>query len=187
MNLKATAGASDNFGAGLVANGRQEEKVAATGRYRAECFDKDGVLKWVEEFDNVVTTVGKNLIATGAFANAAQGAPVMGLKGTGTAVAADTQASHGSWLEVGLANAPTYTGNRQVLVPGVASGGVVTASALSFSITSTGTVAGAFINVGGSATKDNTTGTLVSAGDFAAPRSVASGDTLNVTYSLTIS
>jgi hypothetical protein len=49
-----------------------------------------------------------------------------------------------------------------------------------------GTVAGCFINVGGSATKDNTTGTLFSAGDFTAgSKTVTSGDTLSVTYSAT--
>jgi len=34
-------------------------------------------------------------------------------RGAGSAAVGDTQASHAGWLEVGLANAPTYTGNRQ--------------------------------------------------------------------------
>jgi len=50
-------------------------------------------------------------------------------------------------------------------------------------MTGSGTVAGCFINIGGSATIDNTTGTLFSAGDFTAgSKTVTSGDTLNVTY-----
>jgi hypothetical protein len=119
--------------------------------------------------------------------NTAGGAVVMGLKGTGTAVVADTQASHASWLEVGLANAPTYTGNRPTPTFSAASAGAkTTSSAVTFAITSSGTVAGCFINIGGSATKDNTTGTLFSAGDFTAgSKTVTSGDTLSVTYTAT--
>ena len=111
----------------------------------------------------------------------------MGLKGTGTAVAADTQASHASWDEVGGANAPTYSGNRQTPTFGAASGGVKsTSTPVVFSMTGSGTVAGCFINIGGSATKDNTTGTLFSAGDFTAgSKTVTSGDTLSVTYTAT--
>ena len=52
-------------------------------------------------------------------------------------------------------------------------------------MTGSGTVAGAFINVGGSSTIDSTTGTLFSAGDFTAgSKTVTSGDTINVQYTL---
>jgi hypothetical protein len=119
--------------------------------------------------------------------NSAAGAVVMGLKGVGTANVADTQASHVSWNEVGGANAPTYTGNRQTPVFSAASGGAkTTSSALVFAMTGSGTVAGCFINIGGSATKDSTTGTLFSAGDFTAgSKTVTSGDTLSVSYTAT--
>jgi hypothetical protein len=116
----------------------------------------------------------------------------MGLKGTGTAAITDTQASHAGWLEVGLANAPTYSGNRKTPVFSAAafvSGTTCTkstSSASSFSITSTGTVAGCFINIGGSATIDNTTGTLFSSGDFSSPKAVVSGDTIAVSYSCSL-
>ena len=92
----------------------------------------------------------------------------------------------GNW-EVGLANAPTYSGNRKTPTFSAAVGGVkATSSAVVFSMTGSGTVAGCFINIGGSATKDNTTGTLFSAGDFTAgSKTVTSGDTLSVTYTLT--
>ena len=88
---------------------------------------------------------------------------------------------------MGLANAPVYTGNRQAPTFSAASAGVKTTSAaLTFAMTSSGTVAGCFINVGGSVTKDDTTGTLFSAGDFTAgSKGVTSGDTLSVTYSCT--
>jgi len=55
-----------------------------------------------------------------------------------------------------------------------------------FSMTGSGTVAGCFINIGGSATKDDTTGTLFSAGDFTAgSKTVTNGDTLSVSYTAT--
>ena len=55
-------------------------------------------------------------------------------------------------------------------------------------MTGSGTVAGAFINVGGSSTIDSTTGVLFSAGDFTAgSKTVTSGDTINVTYTLSAS
>ncbi len=145
--------------------------------------------KWSAEAPNIVTTVGKNDILDKYLAGSAYTAsPRMLLKGTGTAVIADTQASHASWLEQGLANAPTYTGNRPTPAFSAASGGVKsTSSAVAFAITSTGTVFGVGINNGGSATKDDTTGILVSAGDFTGgSRAVINGDTLSVTYSLTL-
>lgn len=179
----------DRAGAGVAMAPTIGERGLVHGRYRAECRDKDGNLRWVEEFDNVVTTPAKNAILDIWLGNAATnpGAVVMGLKGTGTAAAADTQASHAGWLEVGLANLPTYSGNRPTPSFSAASAGAkATSSAVSFAITGTGTVAGCFLNLGGSATKDNTTGTLLSAGDFSNSRSVFSGDTITVTYTLSI-
>lgn len=144
---------------------------------------------WSDHIDNVVTTVGKNLgLDTILAGSGYTAAVVMGLKGTGTAVAGDTQASHAGWLEVGLANAPAYTGNRPTPAFSSAAAGVkATSSAVAFTFTSGGTVAGCFINLAGSATKDNTTGTLLSAGDFSGGnKTVANTDVLNVTYSLAL-
>lgn len=174
----------DRATATLGRKGDADEQVEVIGRYRVVCHDKDGNEKWVEEFDNLVTTVGKNDLLNKYLAGSAYTQTVrMGLKGTGSAAVGDTQASHAGWLEVGLANAPTYTGNRQAVVMGAASAGSSVGTALVFSITSSGTVFGCFINNGGSATKDDTTGVLYSAGDFTGgSRSVGNGDTLTVTY-----
>jgi hypothetical protein len=144
---------------------------------------------WVDEIYNVVTTVGKNLSLDTILAGSGYtAAVVMGLKGTGSAVAADTMASHASWLEVGLANAPAYSGNRPTPSFNSAAAGVkATSAAVAFTFTSGGTVAGCFIVLAGSATKDNTTGTLLSAGDFSGGnKTVANTDVLNVTYSLAL-
>lgn len=178
----------DSIGAALIRRGAEDEQLSIEGRYDITCYGADGKVKWTDVIENIVVTVGKNDLLNKYLAGAAYTQTLrMGLKGTGTAIAADTQASHASWLEVGLANAPAYTGNRQAVVMGAAASGVSTGGALSFVFTSGGTVAGCFINNGGSATKDDTTGVLFSAGDFTGGnRAVLSGDTIVVTYTLTI-
>ena len=163
------------------------ESMSLHGTYEVVCHDRFGVLKWDAVIDNLVTTVGKNSTMDTILGNVAVGAVVMGLKGTGTAVVGDTQATHASWLEVGLANLPTYSGSRKTPTFSAAAAGVKsTSSAFVFTMTGSGTVAGCFINLGGSATIDDTTGVLFSAGDFTAgSKTVTSGDTLSVSYSAT--
>lgn len=186
MNKEITQ-VGDTCDAGLVCSTGHKEDTSIHDYYTVECYGADGSLKWPEEIHNLVTTVGKNLTMDTVLGNSAAGAVVMGLKGTGTPDVVDTQASHATWNEVGGTNAPTYTGNRPTPTFSAASSGTkTTSSAVSFAITSSGTVAGCFINIGGSVTKDSTTGTLFSAGDFTAgSRAVINGDTLNVTYSAT--
>ena len=147
-------------------------------RYVVECFGPDGELKWREDIGNLVVTVGKNSLLDTYFAGSAYTAAwYMGLKGTGTAASTDTLASHGGWSELN-----PYSGNRPAISWSAASGGSKSATAVSYSITSTATVAGAFICTAAS----GTSGTLYSAGDFAASRGVANGDTLNVTPTMSV-
>lgn len=147
--------------------------------YVVECLDHDGHVKWVEAFANLVTTAGKTDIVDKYFKGSAYTAAwFLGLKGAGSAAVGDTLASHAGWAE-----SNPYTGNRPSITFGVTSGGSNTATAVSFSITATATVAGAFI----ASVNTGTAGTLYSAGDFAAARSVASGDTLNVTVTVSAS
>ena len=184
----------DAVDATVTRSAGQEDSVFASGVYSAECYAADGSLKWSDTFHNLTTNVGRqDLLQKYFITNAGGGAVVMGLKGTGTAAVGDTQALHGGWQEVGLAFNPTYSGTRKTPIftnpvstanPAVLS----TSTAVVFTMTSAGTVAGAFINVGGSSAIDNTSGTLFSAGDFTAgPKTVTSGDTINVTYTLSAS
>jgi hypothetical protein len=179
----------DAVEATVIRGAGQTEAVGFEGVYTAECYDAQGNLKWSDTIHNLVTNVGRQNLQNSYFANTGGGAIVMGLMGTGSPAYTDTQSSHSGWLEVGNTNAPTYSGTRKT--PSFASAtnanpSVLTTSvAVSFAMTSSGVVAGAFINVGGSATIDNTTGVLFSAGDFTAgSKTVASGDTINVTYTL---
>ena len=179
--------ATDKVEAACSYNTQPSDQMSIQGSYHAICYSADGSVKWEDGIKNLVTTVGKNLTLDTILGNSAAGAVVMGLKGTGTANVADTQSSHASWLEVGLANAPTYSGDRKTpSFSAAAAGSKTTSSASTFAITSTGTVAGCFINIGGSATIDNTTGTLFSAGDFSSSKSVVNGDTIAVTYTATL-
>lgn len=181
--------------AGLIARGGTGDSLDAHGRFIFECRDSDGNLKWTEEIDNVVTTVGKNLAFNTFLAGSSYTVtgPYMGLiSGTSfTAVAAtDTMTSHSGWIEAGNANAPQYSGTRQTCVWSAASGGAIALSAaLNFTFTASGTVQGAFIDYGSGAvsTIDNTGGTLWSAGVFTSgARSVLSGDSINVSYSVSM-
>ena len=179
-NIGDTCSASVDRGASY------EESMSLHGTYEVVCHDKFGGIKWVDVIGNLVTTVGKDSTMDTMLGNVAVGAVVMGLKGTGTALVTDTQASH-TWLEVGLANLPTYSGNRPTPTFSAAAAGVkATSTPVVFTMTGSGTIAGCFINLGGSATIDNTTGVLFSAGDFTAgSKIVTSGDTLSVSYSAT--
>jgi hypothetical protein len=178
---------ADSCDATVVRGASMKEEQSISGYYVVECHGADGQLKWKDDIHNIVTTVGLNLTMDTILGNAAAGAVVLGLKGTGTAAIGDTQGSHVTWDEVGGANAPTYTGDRQTPTFGAAAAGAKsTSTPVVFSMTGSGTVAGCFINIGGSATKDNTTGTLFSAGDFTAgSKTVTSGDTLSVSYTAT--
>jgi hypothetical protein len=188
-DARANADASVIRGSGLG------ESADAHGRYEIECIGADGQLKWREIIDNVVQTVGKNLALDIFLAGSAYTVtgPFMGLISstsyTGVA-AGDTMASHAGWLEAGGANAPTYSGNRKTAAWLAANlGSKSLSAALSFAITSNGTVKGAFLVYGTSAsnTKDNTGGTLWSAGTFSTgDKAVVNGDTLNVNYSTSL-
>jgi len=182
-------GMGDKISATMVCGAGQEDKVEVDGFYTATCYDANGNEKWSDTIQNLTTNVGRASLNDSYLGNTAGGAVVMGLKGTGSAAYTDTQASHAGWLEVGGTNAPTYSGTRKT--PAFSSSTVAnpavksTSAAVVFSMTGSGTVAGAFINVGGSSTIDSTTGTLFSAGDFTAgSKTVTSGDTINVQYTL---
>src|SRR5580765_457193 len=107
------AQARDCNDATVIRGGAQSEAADAQGSYVFECRDADGKLKWREAIDNIVCTVGKNLMLDTALAGAAYTVvgPFMGLISSTsyTAVAVgDTMTSHAGWLEAGGANAPTY-------------------------------------------------------------------------------
>lgn len=187
--------ANDKSDATIIRQSGIGERAEAHGWFTAKCFDKDGNLKWEDTFPNVVTTVGKNLALDTYLAGSGYTVvgPFMGLISSvsfSAVDAADTMTSHAGWLEAGNANAPTYTSPRKTAAWAAASGGSKALSAaLSFAITGTGTVKGAFLvyGTGAVSTIDNTSGVLYSAGLFTGgDKSVVNTDTLNVSYTASL-
>jgi len=170
------------------------DRLVSGGRMLHEFLAIPIEAKWADECHNVVCTVGKNAALDAYLAGSSYSVtgPYMGLINTNasSAVAGDTMSSHAGWLEVGNANAPTYTAPRKTAAwSAAASGSKSLSSALSFAIGSSGTVGGCFLVFGSGAvsTIDNTSGTLYSAGAFTGgSKTVTNGDTLNVTYSASL-
>ena len=192
------AKATDLVAGGMVANTGASEGVKATGKYFIECYDKDGNLKWTDESKNLVVNVGLQDMNTKYFSGSSYTAAwYLGLvtgPGSGTTFsAADTLASHGATGSGGWTENTNYSGNRKAATFGTATTAdpsVISnsASAAVFTMTSNAqTIAGAFLI--SNSTKGGSTGTLFSEASFSSPgnRSVVSGDTLNVTYTFSLS
>jgi hypothetical protein len=167
------------------------ESARAGGVYRIECVDKDGNLKWSAESHNLVVNVGLQDMNTQYFKGSSYTAAwYLGLYGAAASnnpAASDTMSSHGGWTEItpySNATRPAATfGTATTADPSVISN---SASPAQYTINATATVGGAFLV--NNSTKGGSTGTLFSASDFQSPgdRSVASGDTLNVTYTFSL-
>jgi hypothetical protein len=186
MDQSAQAGMG--AGSGLVARPTAGLGVLVGTRHTFECFGADGTLKWREEVDNLVVTEGLNALITNTFKTIPGSVTwYVGLKLAGSVAAGDTMASHAGWLEAGIANAPTYSeAARPTTAWSAASAGAKALSAgLVFTFTGSGTVKGCFLNT--VATKDGTTGVLLSAGLFTGgDQPVVSTNTLTVSYSLSL-
>ena len=186
---------ADIVSSGLTAGTKSGEEMLALGKFTMTCYDKDGKLKWTAENHNLVVNQGLQYMAScaltaGATAVTQLTAWYIGLYGAGSTnnpAAGDTMASHGGWTEVvpySNATRPACTFVAATTAnPSVATN---SASPASFTINATSTVGGAFLVSNN--TKSGTTGTLFSAADFSAPgdRSVVNGDTLNVTYTMSL-
>jgi len=188
-----TSKAQDVVSAGLITNPTAGDMVGAGGVYTVTCVGPDGVEKWSDTFHNLVVNQGLTNMNTVYFA---AGTPTttwyLGLvtgPGSGTTYSAtDTLASHGATGSGGWSESTAYTGNRVAVAFGSATSAnpsVITnsASPSAFSINATATIAGAFL----ASVASGTSGVLFSAGDFTGgDKSVASGDTLNVTYTFSL-
>lgn len=167
------------------------ERATAGGVYRIECVGPDGKVKWTAESHNLVVNVGLQDMNTQYFKGSAYTAAwyigLYGAASTNNPAAGDTAASHAGWTEIvpySNATRPACSfGTATTADPSVISN---SASPAAFNINATATVGGAFLI--SNSTKSGTTGILFSASDFATPgdRSVASGDTLNVTYTFSL-
>lgn len=189
----------DNAVATMQANTASNETMGIAGYYHVECRDKDGNLKWEEDFPNLVVAVGKQLMLDTLLKGSGYTVvgPYLGLiSGSGnTFSAGDTMSSHGGWTEfVNYTVGGSAVRGTAVFASATSTGSSPTnvttsaASAITYTITGAGgTVGGCFLvtGSGASSTQNNTSGTLYSAGEFATPKVTTSGDTVSVTYSTT--
>ncbi len=166
-----------------------EHCVCIEHHYHVECLDKDGNLKWEEDFKNLVVTTGLNkyldaTLKTGLASPTWFVGLITGPGSGNTYVIADTMASHAGWTE----NTSYSQATRPAFTPGSIAAGSVDNSAAkaSYSINATVTIAGAFM--ADNSTKGGSTGTLLGEGNFTGgDRAAVNGDTLNVQITATIS
>lgn len=197
---KETGSCGDHAVATLQANANIPEGMVQDGFYHVECRDKDGNLKWEEEFPNLVVAVGKQLLldtllrTSGTYTTVG---PFLGLTNASlTPAATDTMTT----LVGGGKEFTDYTvGGSAVRGTAVFSAATSTgttpsnvttssAAAITYTITGAGgTVYGCFLvtGSGASSTQSNTSGTLYSEGNFSTAKVTTAGDTVSVTYSTT--
>ncbi len=160
------------------------EAMELHGIYHVTCYDAQGNFKWADTAKNLVTTAGKNLsldtILAGSAYTAAWYVGLVSSVSYTAIAAADTMASHAGWTEdVSYSNSTRVTPTFSA----ASAGSKATSAAAAFTINATATIKGCFMN--SVSTKSGTTGTLLSAGLFSGgDKAVASGDTLNVSYTL---
>lgn len=170
------------------------ENMFASGVYTVECIGADGIVKWSEQLPNLVVNAGIQYMAGTGLTSVTQITTwYIGLYGAGASnnpAAGDTMASHAGWTEIAPysnATRPTCTfATATTANPSVATN---SASPAVFNINATATVGGAFLASSSAKTPNSgyNTGTLFSASDFTTgDRSVVSGDTLNVTYTFSL-
>lgn len=180
--------------AGIARNDASSEVITVNGRYDVVCVGADGQIKWQDEIKNLVVTVGKNDLLDKYLAGSAYTAAwYMGLvdNTSFTAYAAgDTLASHGGWLEIVTGyNFSGSSTNRATVAWNAASAGSKASTATAFTITGSNTVLGCLLTTtqARNTTTNGGAGILLSAGSFSGgSRAVVNGDTLNVTYTLTV-
>jgi hypothetical protein len=179
---KSSMGEAVQAGVGNATNG--QEKSGFGGVFKVECFGPNGEKKWEDTFHNLVVNEGLQDLNSKYFkASGYTAAWYLGLvtgPGSGTTYnAGDTLATHAGWTED-----TNYSGSRKAVTFGTASTAdpsVIdnSGSPAVFNINNTTIVAGAFL----ATVASGTSGVLFSEGDFTGgDKTVASGDTLNVTY-----
>jgi hypothetical protein len=180
----------DVVGANVIRGSEVDNRTKFGGVFKVTCYGADGQLKWEDEFHNLVVNEGLQDLNNKYFKGSTYTAAwylglVTGPGANTTYTATDTLASHGATGSGGWTEFTNYSGNRKAVTfgtPTLADPSVISNSASPsvFAITSSGgTVAGAFL----ASVDTGTSGILFSEGDFTGgDKIVASGDTLNVTY-----
>lgn len=170
-------------GASLMANSTEHLGQRISHVYVVECFGPDGLLRWTDQFHNLVTTAGLDkyldaTLKTGLGAPAWYVGLITGPASGNTYAAGDLMSSHAGWAE----NQTYSNATRPAWTPGTITSGSVdnTASKAVFNISGSATLAGCFMT-DASAKAPGNTGTLMGEGNFTGgDRLVQNGDTLNI-------
>lgn len=177
------------------------ESMGVEGSYRIVCHDKNGNLKWEEEFPNLVVAAGKQLMmdtllrTSGTYTTVG---PFLGLTNVSiTAAATDTMTTlvggNKEFINYSTTGGAGIRGTA-VFAAAASTGTTPTnitssnATAITYTITGAGgNIFGCFLVTGTSASNatGSTAGTLYSEGNFATSKSTSAGDTVSVTYSTT--
>ena len=199
MIQKEQGGFGDFASITLNAGAQSNETLGIHGHYHVVCRDKNGNIKWEEEFPNLVVAAGKQLLLDTLLKGSSYSVtgPFLGLtNATLTPAATDTMTT----LVGGGKEFTNYTvggsavRGTAVFASATSSGTTPsnvttsTATAITYTITGGGgTVYGCFLvtGTGASSTQSNTGGTLYSEGNFATAKVTTAGDTVSVTYSTT--
>lgn len=181
-------GGDAGAGASATSHARNDVAIGLTwhNTYEFECYDADGNLKWRDEVTNTVCDAGANDLLTNYFKGSSYTAAwYVGLVSgaSPTFANADTSASHSGWSE--YANYSQST--RPAWSGGTASSRSISnsGSQATFSINGAGgTIGGAFLI--SNSTISGTTGILYGEAALSSARTLASGDTLNITVTLSV-
>ena len=176
---------------GLKMNTENTHGINLSSLYHFECFDNEGNLKWEEYEKNIVVNEGLQYVLDIAFKDGDKSTSwFCGLKvGAATlAIATDTLSNHGGWDEA-LLN--TYTVGGNTTRAPVNWGSINTthqrldnsSSKCIFDIVTGDEVHGALLCDNNGVT-NLTTGMLYGAVNFANPRTVVTGDQLQVTITV---
>lgn len=173
------------------------EGMGIEGWYHVVCRDKDGNIKWEDEFPNLVVAVGKQLMLDTLLKGSAYTVtgPFLGLISNNTTFAAADTMTSKTWTEftnytVGGSAVRGTAAFGSATSSGTTPSNVTTSAASSITYTITGaggTIYGCFLVLGTGAvsTFSSTAGTLYSEGNFTTSKTTTAGDTVSVTYSTT--
>jgi hypothetical protein len=172
------AGVTDKADCTMKARAASGSRVGIGGVFNVVCRDKDGNLKWQEETHNIWVNSGlADLINVYFHASTQCTTWYVGLY-------SDTSPS-ATWTGTGdTTEFTSYSGTRPAYVESAASGTTTasidnSSSKASFSITGSGTIYGAFL-----CKLTSSAAAICCAANFTTQRAVASGDTVEVTYTV---
>ena len=196
---KEKQGFGDSAIATLNTNAISAEDMGVHGHYHVVCRDKNGNIKWEEEFPNLVVAVGKQLMLDTLLKGTSYTVvgPYLGLTNASlTPAASDTMTTlvGGGYEFTNYTVGGSAVRGTATFASATSSGSTPsnvttsTASSITYTITGAGgTVYGCFLvtGTGASSTQSNTSGTLYSEGNFSTAKVTTAGDTVSVTYSTT--